>query len=734
MTTGMVHDQSLEKHIQKQMGCFTGFRQIFDRHQLLTGKRLYTTKRLPPPTSGSISPETEKSDKSPKEPEKPYPRAMTSPSPDRYKSPEQRSPAPAQTPPRSSLPHPIFELNEATKYSWKFSKETPRLSLDSRATFDSTKGGLRTNTNKSQVDNSRRSTSVIARLMGLESTPQEPVTKPAELTRSASESRVSREINNNFQPNHNVRSNVIREKIPDPIKKPQHSTTDSRGFKSPQQRKSFFDSVDVFPEPKQTSVSIYGEIERRMKLKGVDEQSQDLETLKQILEAMQLKGLLHSKKAQSQVKNNNIVYERNHSFPCDDDEQQSVHSVTSINRRVGNNSPTSSHRSRTEYRRSDSIPAVSPRRERVSVDRNMRSPTRGRNVSSPTRSEMNAKNSNVRRNQLISERRVADSPEHRRISPINSPRITPRRNVSDQMAANRSPRNRRSTPQIYPKEKISTTFVIEDESSYSSTISETDTERCKSEDYKEGKSLLERCDKLLHSIAEMNATESQPSPISVLDSSFYKDESLSPSPVMKRTISFTDESVELDEEELGSPGISSINSKFEDEIDDSDYIYISQVLRASSYLTEEDDIFLFVEKQHYFKGNNSKEARLHRKLIFDIATEIIDQNKQLPTWKAFSTKNLNISKRPLPRQIWSELQRIQEPNDHQSTDLFGIVCGVLKKDLAGDGWGDLSVEMSEAVLDIERLIFKDLIGESIRDLAESAGNSRFLAPRRKLVF
>lgn len=402
---------------------------------------------------------------------------MTLPSPDRYKSPELRSPAPSQTPPRSSLPHPIFELNEATKYSWKFSKETPRLSLDSRATFDSTKGSLRTNTHKSGEDNGRRSTSVIARLMGLESTPPEPITKPAELTRSASESRVSREMNNNFQPNHIIRSNVIREKIPDPIKKPQHSRSESRGFKSPQQRRSFFDSADIFPEPKQSTVSIYGEIERRMKLKGIDEQSQDLETLKQILEAMQLKGLLHSKKAQSQVKNKNIVYERNHSFPCNDDDQHSVHSaVSSVNRRVGNNSPTSSHRSKTEYRRSDSMPAVSPRRERVSVDRNMRSPTRGRNASSPTRSEMNVKNSNVRRNQLMSERRVIEPPEHRRISPINSPRITPRRNASDQMAANRSPRNRKSTTQIFPKEKISTTFVLEDESSYSSTISETDTE------------------------------------------------------------------------------------------------------------------------------------------------------------------------------------------------------------------------------------------------------------------
>lgn len=54
------------------------------------------------------------------------------------------------------------------------------------------------------------------------------------------------------------------------------------------------------------------------------------------------------------------------------------------------------------------------------------------------------------------------------------------------------------------------------------------------EDYGEGRSLLERCDKLLHSIAEITATELQPSPVSVLDSSFYKDESSSPSPVMKR--------------------------------------------------------------------------------------------------------------------------------------------------------------------------------------------------------
>ncbi|KAL2551037.1 protein LONGIFOLIA 1 [Forsythia ovata] len=48
-------------------------------------------------------------------------------------------------------------------------------------------------------------------------------------------------------------------------------------------RKSFFDSGDIFLEPKPT-VSIYGEIEKRLKMREIDEPSKDLEKLKQILE------------------------------------------------------------------------------------------------------------------------------------------------------------------------------------------------------------------------------------------------------------------------------------------------------------------------------------------------------------------------------------------------------------------------------------------------------------------
>lgn len=64
-------------------------------------------------------------------------------------------------------------------------------------------------------------------------------------------------------------------------------------------------------------------------------------------------------------------------------------------------------------------------------------------------------------------------------------------------------------------------------------------QRYKLEEYREGKNLLDRCDKLLNSIAEITAlNELQPSPVSVLDSSFYKDDSCSPSPIAKRCIDY----------------------------------------------------------------------------------------------------------------------------------------------------------------------------------------------------
>lgn len=419
-------------------------------------------------------------------------------------------------PPKSPLPLPIFELNEGSRYSWKFCKETPRLSLDSRATFDAAKGSLkpkeiRTNAsilstnrcdNCSDGADTNRSPSVIARLMGLDQLPNSSssVSEP-QFRRSASESRVSRDIfqhrmtehhNNNNTKSINARKNqtnevasyntttVIRNRNVDPSaftptnmnKFESINKASNRGFKSLQQRKSFYDSTDIFPEPKQT-VSIYGEIEKRLRMRGIDEPSKDLETLKQILEAMQLKGLLHTKKPSSPSRNNkNFVFDRSYSFASVT--QSPVVLMKPLNRRVGDESPPSTFRSKS---RNDSV---------SSRERTANSPTRGGRFvsSSPTRNENRASNLLVGKKKLTVETQRRENEysdnSRRASSPGNSPRITPRRNGVDQTVTNRSPRNRKPVGQIYAKEKIG---VIEDESCSSisestsvSTLSQTDTE------------------------------------------------------------------------------------------------------------------------------------------------------------------------------------------------------------------------------------------------------------------
>ncbi|CAN4112943.1 unnamed protein product [Withania somnifera] len=516
---------------------------------------------------------------------------------------------PVETPPKSPLPLPIVEVKEGTRSSWRFCEEVPRLSLDSRAVVDA-KGSLRPrelrtkasvlsanrgeNTEDGVVadddDNQRPCPSVIARLMGLETLPQSsPETLPkAELRRSTSESRVARDLFNgsfvdanhmDFKELNYLQSNISSTAMKDnaaserrssmsnarpmdgmgyPLKnekierpKASNRSLSSSPWKSPQHRKIFFDTADIFPEPKQT-VSLYGEIDRRLKMRGIDEPSKDLETLKQILEALQLKGLLHNKRPSEQIGHRNFLNDP--TFPSDECSivlMRPSRSVSPSHRRMANGTHPSNLRSRNVIGRrpnlsSESLPSVSPCRERPASERNARSPLRSRDPSSPNQRENSVRlSSSVAKPKNLnvdSRRRSGEPIENRRVSPVQSPKLSSRRISLEKNGSKGSPRNKREITENKQKEKIRT-FITEDESSSisESTVSssfQTDAERSNSEDYNEGRSLLERCDKLLNSIAEITASESQPSPVSVLDSSFYRDDSPSPSPITKRNIDF----------------------------------------------------------------------------------------------------------------------------------------------------------------------------------------------------
>nr|KYP48631.1 hypothetical protein KK1_029693 [Cajanus cajan] len=639
MTTGMVRDQNLEKHIHKQMGCMAGFLQIFDRNQILTGKRVYSPKRLPPVTLAPSSSNTK-------------PSASPSRSPPREVQSEAKGGAPAL---------PVLEFKEGTRSSWKFTREAPRLSLDSRAVVDA-KGSLqrREIPPENDVDKQRRSTSVIAKLMGLEPLPDSDVPVPmpmAKLQRSASESRVSRDL-----------------PLPLPLPQPQCRFFDPNslprgagaGADPPRHRakKSFYDSADFFPEPKHT-VSVYSEIERRLRMRGINEPSKDLHTLKHILEALQLKGLLHSNKPNQ--------------------------SPIVLMKPVRSPSPSHSHRS--------------PRRSEI--DRNARNQVRA-----PNRRKL----PNPETQRKVDSRRVS-------VSPVHSPKASPRRNAYAN-ATGGSPRLRKNMERKAEDESSTVSDNSFSASSYP------DTERYRMEEYKEGKDLLDRCDKLLNSIAEITAAnELQPSPVSVLDSSFYKDDWCSPSPITKRCIDYKDQAAESEDDVWSSALCSSEEAASED----SDFVYVSEILRACSYLPEESDVFLLLEKQQCLKGkDSSKASTLQRRLIFDILQEILNRKQQLPPWKAVSGGEQR-------QQIWWEFQRIREREESESEDFSKVVCGMLRKDMAEEmrGWGEWPVEMGDVVLDVERLVFKDLVGETIRELASLSPQpqcNNLPALRRKLLF
>ncbi|XP_077245443.1 zinc finger CCCH domain protein [Tasmannia lanceolata] len=780
---GVPDEKSLEKQIEKQMGCMAGFLQLFDRHQILAGKRTYN-KRLPAIPAVDSTSSSEISVTSPMFSTEKQQNLIQQQSASSFeftksdiesidredkRSPLPEIPTPVEIPAILPLPLPIFEFKEGLRSSWKL-REAPRLSLDSRATVDG-RGSLfpkeiRTNRDSSENDKQRRSPSVVARLMGLEALPDSVREPRVELRRSASESRVSRDLSqyrlidgNNLQlkQTHQLNSeNVVSEERLKPLftdtvdfftrkskydaPKATHGGLASSSPWNYQQhhRKSFFDSQDFFPEPKRTG-SLYGEIEKRLKMRGVDEPAKDLETLKQILEALQLKGLLHSKKPVPESGRRNFVYDSSEAAPII--VMRPTKPPVSINRteRAGKQSPpTPNSRFKVGMSRNHSgeiLPPIRPRRDRQEINRNLERSGRNSRTLDLNESNVKSPSSMMRRKTLSIEtqKRGKDSGERRSSSPGHSPRISPK--VGSDLATSRSPSNRKQTAEISPKERISGQIEEEFSSISESSIStssqiDIELQRSKMEDYKEGRSLLERCDKLLHSIAEITAI----SPVSVLDSSFYKEDG-SPSPVLNRCIVFKDESIE-GENEHWSPAISPVRSKLEDGSDDQDFLYVSEILRSSHHNPRNSDLFALLEKQHFTNSktnSSSKASRLHRRVVFETVTEIFERKRHVSPWQAFSRSvTFAGDGKQLLCQIWSEVKRIRERD--RSEEIGDVICGILVRDMAGDGWGDPTVEISDAVLDIERLIFKDLIAETIRDFSAFAAKFTASLPRRKLVF
>ncbi|KAJ8497923.1 hypothetical protein OPV22_008475 [Ensete ventricosum] len=754
MMPGVVgHAAVEERRIERQMGCMAGFLQLFDRHHIPTGKRHFATRHLPTtPLAESTAP-SETSDA-------PWPSFFKAshPSPSSPEpcpsSPESRFPVDTPTRLSHPLPLPVFEVKDGVMSSWKL-RDIPRFSLDSRAVVDG-KGKLglgpleiRTavrvasaiQSDSSEVAEHRRSPSVVARLIGVETLPSTGGVAEAEpergaLRRSASESRVPRDAPySSF-----VEACSFREPSPQPLVAVPNSAevffktanldhvrlSDAKKLLSAPrpipltslQRRSFFDVEDFFPEPKRSGM-LYGEIEKRLRMRGIDEPTKDLETLKQILEALQMKGLLHSKPSAHRTNGRiNLIYDFQVGAP-----------VVMMN--------TASKPPRFP-------PSEPPPPPKSSAGCHSASPVW-------------RKPAMVGRSIITNERTVQRSPSNaavkknphpqRWISTARSPTSSPKR-AGPELLGIGSPRSR--TPRVaashkepvHPLAEDNTSTTISESSISASSPSGLEGSRA---EHKSGRSLVERCDKLLHSITafagadQVAAVDQQPSPVSVLDSSSFLGEGVSPSPLAKRSIDFKDQTADGWEEQWSSAAWRNHGDRIDGPGEvDHDYAYVCDVLRVSDRNGEASDaVYTILEKRCCRHRGASSAARLHRRLLFDAVAEILERSRRVCPWEAFSRAG------PPPadggeevvRQVWTEVRRIRE--QMAADDQDGAACAAVRKDMTArhaEGWSLPAVEISDAVLLIERLIFKDLVVETIRALADAGNESRPLLSRRKLLF
>lgn len=268
------------------------------------------------------------------------------------------------------------------------------------------------------------------------------------------------------------------------------------------------------------------------------------------------------------------------------------------------------------------------------------------------------------------------------------------------------------------------------------------------------------------------ATE-QPSPVSILDATFYREDS--PSPVKKISTAFQEYGTpELDEVEwdldnldqvrlMGSKTGDEFNQKEIEKVENlvrrlillatshdeasmsriatlcrspnPDHRYITKLLLASGlikgsntfstaiqlhssghvinpnlyHVLEQTEQYIeLANQEHERKFSPSKsEKKIHRKILFDTVNEILA--RKLASENPFvATRRKIKTEEELLMELYSEIDHLQAFPDCNLEDDDDLGC------IPGE-WADCRGEIPALVLDIERLIFKDLITEVLTD-------------------
>lgn len=132
--------------------------------------------------------------------------------------------------------------------------------------------------------------------------------------------------------------------------------------------------------------------------------------------------------------------------------------------------------------------------------------------------------------------------------------------------------------------------------------------------------------------------------------------------------------------------------------------------------------------------------KIHRKLIFDAVNEILVGKlaslgaSREPWLKTNKLASKTLSAQKLLKELCSEVEQLQAKKSECSLDdEDDNLKSILWEDVThrSGGWTDFNNEISVVVLDVERLLFKDLVDEIV---IGEASNLRARPGRRKQLF
>ncbi|CAK9219370.1 unnamed protein product [Sphagnum troendelagicum] len=232
---------------------------------------------------------------------------------------------------------------------------------------------------------------------------------------------------------------------------------------------------------------------------------------------------------------------------------------------------------------------------------------------------------------------------------------------------------------------------------------------------------------------QMNSGPEQPSPVSVLDSTAFEDEECSLSSRAEEHAIQVTSGLTRD----GSPTTWSIHMQ--------GHIIDPALLVQSERLQREEKTKdrLYTFQQWCNTNEEQRRESVDHHLLFDTVNEILVRKCQLEslysqpwvmTSRIFKFIQEKSKGQNLVREVWEELQGTACTSLNDGGD---NIQSILQKDLGcnnGHEWSDYGLMHGELGLELEQLIFKDLVDETVRELKCCSSSGDGACSRNSLPF